>query len=64
MENKWISVKEKMPENSGFYLVSGKNQVWICEFLNLMGMVGGWVGSVSSPIVEAWMELPKPYKSE
>ena len=57
----WISVKDKLPEESGYYLVCGKNTIWISEFLILCNMIGGWCGKPDKPIVEAWMPLPKPY---
>ena len=59
----WISVNKRVPNKSGNYLVSGKNKVWVSEFL-ILGEIGGWVGSAFSPIVEAWMPLPEPYKEE
>lgn len=62
-EPRWISVSERLPEESGMYLVSGrwKNEpyeVWICEFMYL-GELKGWANDAKRPIVTAWMPLPK-----
>jgi hypothetical protein len=65
----WIPVTERLPENSGKYLVAGrqfreqKYQVWICEFLSL-GLFRGWSNHARNPIVEMWMPLPQPPKGE
>ena len=58
----WISVKDRLPDESGFYLVCGKNTIWISEFLILGNMIGGWCGKPDKPLVEAWMPLPRPCK--
>lgn len=58
----WISVKDRLPNESGYYLVCGNNTIWICEFLILCNMFGGWCNKAENPIVEAWMPLPRPYK--
>ena len=60
---KWISVNERLPEDSGYYLVSGGGRVWICECMNLMG-IKGWVNNAKNPNVIAWQPLPKPYVLE
>lgn len=61
---KWISVSERQPNNSGMYLVSGENKVWICEFLILGGIGGGWVNDALNPTVKVWMPLPESYQEE
>lgn len=66
--NEWVSVKDKLPEESGNYLVSGKfpdsqAQVWVCSFVCL-GIVSGWVNSCKNPTVSFWMPLPEPPKEE
>lgn len=66
----WIPCKERLPEESGMYIVSGKGEVWICEFtrINIAGVkIGGWENDVCNPVVTAWMPLPtlpEPYKEE
>ena len=57
----WIPCEERMPEERGFYLVSGNGKVWICEMIILMG-TKGWSNSIANPIVVAWMPLPEPWK--
>ena len=60
----WIPCSERLPEESGEYYVSGGDKVWICSFLIIPTFIGGWCNNVSNPVVEAWMELPKPYEAE
>ena len=60
----WIPVSERLPKKSGQYYVSGGDKVWICEFLILQNFTGGWCNAVSNPVVQAWMPLPEPYRSE
>ena len=61
--SKWILVNERLPEKEGIYLVSGKNQTWICEY-QFIGNLKGWCNSIRNPCVEAWMPLPEPYTEE
>ena len=63
--DRWIPVKERLPEKSGNYLVTGKwksepHKIWICEFMNGI-YVSGWMNHALNPVVEAWMPLPEPY---
>lgn len=65
--NEWVSVKDKLPEESGTYLVSGKRpdsqaQVWVCSFVCL-GIASGWANSCKNPTVAFWMPLPEPPKA-
>lgn len=61
----WIPISQKVPDESGMYLVTGhwKNEpseIWICEFMYL-GEIKGWANDAKRPMVTAWMPLPKPY---
>ena len=58
---KWIPVTERLPNGNGEYLVSGKDKVWVCEFM-ILGDVGGWCNSAMNPCVKYWMPLPEPPK--
>ena len=63
----WIPCKERLPEESGMYIVSGKQKVWVCKFtrINIAGVkIGGWENDARNPVVTAWMPLPEPYKEE
>lgn len=66
-KQEWISVEDRLPEESGEYLVFGqtfgnkKPQIWICECISI-GSVMGWCNNAKNPIVEAWMPLPKAPK--
>jgi len=63
----WIPCKERLPEESGMYIVSGKRKAWICKFIriNVAGVkIGGWENDACNPVVTAWMPLPEPYKEE
>ena len=63
----WISVKDRLPEESGKHLVFGrtfgnkKPQIWICECISI-GRVMGWCNSAKNPVVTHWMPLPEPPK--
>jgi len=60
---KWTLISERLPEESGKYLVCGGDKIWICDFMCL-GITCGWVNDARNPRVEAWMSLPKPYREE
>lgn len=65
VEPRWIPVTERLPEEAGQYLVSGKwanedGEVWICKFARLYNW--GWCNMADRPVVQAWMPLPTPYK--
>lgn len=55
---RWIPVTERLPNGNGKYLVSGKDKVWVCEFM-ILGDVGGWCNSAMNPCVKYWMPLPE-----
>ena len=66
VEQKWTSVKERYPEEEGFYLVSAENgnyHPWIAEMRIFRG-IKGFCNGATMPVVGAWMPLPKPYKSD
>lgn len=61
---KWTSVKERYPEEEGFYLVSadhGNYHPWIAEMRIFKG-IKGFCNGATMPCVGAWMPLPEPYK--
>ena len=56
----WIPVTEKLPEESGNYLVTSKGSTWVANWFN-----GAWWGiekKCRCTDVEAWRPLPEPYK--
>ena len=65
----WISVKDRLPEESGEYIVFGrtfgnqKPKIWICECISI-GSLTGWCNSAKNPTVTHWMPLPQPPKGE
>lgn len=61
---KWISVKDRLPKESGQYLVTGKWKdtariYWICFFYKSLGSFQcfGWANNAKNPPVEAWMPI-------
>ena len=63
-EPKWIPASERLPEASGYYLVTGlKGTVTVRYWRKAEAQQGGsyWRGSVNTV---AWMPLPEPYKAE
>ena len=65
----WISVKDRLPEESGEYIVFGrtfgnqKPKIWICECISI-GSLTGWCNSAKNPTDTHWMPLPQPPKGE
>ena len=62
-EEKWISVKEHMPDKCGMYYVTGGGRVWLCE-LFAFGETKGWINNALNPTIEAWFPIPKPPREE
>ena len=61
----WIPVKERLPKESGYYLISTDIDTWYAVFDGQ----GVWLSASGLPIrltdyVTAWMPMPKPYKGE
>lgn len=64
---KWISVKDKLPKKSGYYLIANNaTSVWVMRFsirykkFNTLDYECGDIYAVTS--VTHWMPLPKPPK--
>lgn len=57
--NKWIPCRERLPKESGFYLVSTTDCITIMEFCK--EWISQNLGSCNW-YVKAWQPLPKPYK--
>lgn len=58
---RWIPCSERLPKESGFYLVSTTDCITIMEF------IGGWISQNLGSCnwyVKAWMPLPPSYKGE
>lgn len=56
----WIPASERLPEESGNYLVTSKGSTWVANWFN-----GAWWGIGKKcrwTDVEAWRPLPEPYK--
>jgi hypothetical protein len=65
--NSWILCSEKLPNESGEYLVCGrwngeKPKTWICQFIMLCG-IGGFTNSAKNPPISFWMPIPDAYES-
>lgn len=61
-ESGWIPRKERMPEESGRYLVTFQERtIDICWFENKHFRI---FGEIKDKFVSAWQPLPEPYKSE
>ena len=58
-EPHWIPVTERLPENSGTYLVTAKGFPVTTKFFS--AEYDGW-GSEWRKAITAWMPLPEPYK--
>ena len=68
-QTKWIPVRERLPENSGNYLITycygGKIETQ--EAVYVVGEEDKWFDTTDIEItlaVIAWMPLPKPYKAD
>lgn len=55
----WISVKDRMPELEGDYLVTDGHHVpWKCRLLILAG-AKGWANGIYNPLIKYWMPMPE-----
>ena len=62
LDSQWIPCKDRLPQQSDFYLVSGGEKVWICQYIFLKDTYGGWVNDANNPVVTAWIPLPRAYE--
>ena len=53
--NRWIPIREKMPDRSGFYLVTTEYDEVYCDYYNENNFN-------RHEIIIAWMPMPDPYK--
>ena len=65
-EPRWIPVTERLPEETGKYLVCGQwsgkpAETWVCELI-AFGQIKGWANEARNPVVTYWMPLPEPPK--
>lgn len=63
-ETRWIPCSERMPEESGLYIVTNIGR-WVepvgTRYYNIRAAGGFWSGHPGDRVV-AWMPLPEPYK--
>lgn len=68
-KNRWIPIKEDIPENDELMLVTVKDNKLIHDNLVMIGcytyeqgwILNGYIDLVDLNVI-AWMPLPKPYK--
>ena len=63
-EPQWIPCSERLPEESGLYIVTNVGS-WVepARYCNIRTDVGFWSGHPSDKVL-AWMPLPTPYKED
>ena len=64
-EPKWIPISERLPEKSGYYLISTHHitgPVYRNTYVDDVSVE--WFYEKFSPAVTAWMPAPEPYKVE
>lgn len=60
-ERRWISVEERLPDKSGFYLVySQDGGVWVAEYQKSIGLFCDDSGTIMIPKPSHWTPLPEP----
>lgn len=62
MNNEWISIKERLPENESLVLLYSNNTIWLVRRLNAY-----WIDDRASTAIktnEYWMPLPEPPNSD
>lgn len=62
MNNNWIPVKNKLPDNDDIKLVTCKTKTGNYNVNRAYFSDGFWHGSGSMSGVIAWMDLPESYK--
>lgn len=51
-----IPCSDRLPKESGKYLVTDYKKCWMCEFIQI-GSLRGWADSVRNPQVKAWLDI-------
>ena len=74
MKNEWISVKKRLPKETGFYLTFNDNKIWINNFDAQKRKFGVWwhyrgdgkyvknYRFIKTDEITHWMPLPEPPK--
>lgn len=63
-EDRWIPVRERMPEDSAEVLVTTENTLLQSDYVAIATWTAeqGWIGMNGMMKVKAWRPLPAPYK--
>lgn len=60
--HRWIPVSERLPSESGWYLITVQGCEKVADMEWYYGEWDAWNGVSSEQQVLAWMPLPEPYK--